>query len=50
MESILDHLDDNSIEKIKSVYADKGYDSKIIRKYLKSKNIVSCIPKRNYKT
>jgi len=47
MESISDHLD---TKKIKSVYADKGYDSKIIREYLKSKNIVPCIPFRNFKT
>jgi len=47
MESISDHLD---TKKIKSVYADKGYDSKMIRNYLKSKNIVPCIPKRNFKT
>ena len=38
------------IEGIVSVYADKGYDSKIIRDYLKNKNIKDCIPKRNYKT
>ena len=47
MESISDYLDTS---KIKSVYADKGYDSKIIRNYLKSRNIVPCIPKRNFKT
>jgi len=47
MESISDHLD---TKKIKSVYADKGYDSTTIRNYLKSKNIVPCIPKRNFKT
>ena len=47
MESISDHLDTN---KIKSVYADKGYDSKSIRNYLKNKNIKDCISHRNYKT
>ncbi len=46
-ESISDHLD---TRKIKSVYADKGYDGTIIRNYLESKNIVPCIPKRNFKT
>ena len=47
MENISDCLD---ACKIKSVYADKGYDSIIIRNYLKSKNIIPCIPKRNFKT
>jgi len=50
MESISDHLNYFTTRKIKSVYADKGYDSKIIRDYLKSKNIIPCIPKRNFKT
>ena len=50
MESISDHLDSSATIKIKSVYADKGYDSIIIRKYLKNKNIKDCIPKRNFKT
>jgi len=49
-ESISDYLDNESIEKIKSVYADKGYDSDSIRDYLRSRNIVPCIPKRNFKT
>jgi len=31
MESISDHLDSSATRKIKSVYADKGYDSRIIR-------------------
>jgi len=43
-------LDDDAIEQIVSVYADKGYDSKTIREYLKSRNIVDCIPHRNFKT
>ena len=47
IESISDHLD---TKKIKSVYADKGYDSKTIRKYLQDRNIIDCIPKRNLKT
>lgn len=32
-----------------SCFADKGYDSTSIRSYLKSRNIVPCIPKRNFK-
>ena len=50
MENISDYLDDESIKEIISVYADKGYDAKTIRDYLKLKNIVPCIPKRNFKT
>ena len=50
MDSISNHLDNSTTNKIKSVYADKGYDGTIIRNYLKSKNIIPCIPKRNYKT
>jgi len=49
MESISDNLNNSATRKIKSVYADKGYDSRIIRDYLKNKNIVPCIPKRNFK-
>ena len=48
IESISDYLDSSATSKIKSIYADKGYDSTTIRKYLKSRNITSCIPKRNY--
>jgi len=50
VENISDHLDDDAIEQIVSVYADKDYDSKTIREYLKSRNIVDCIPHRNFKT
>jgi len=50
MESISDHLDSSATREIRSVYADKGYDSRIIRNYLKSRNITPCIPKRNFKT
>lgn len=50
MENISELLDDDSIERIVSVYADKGYDSKIIRNYLKNRNILDCIPYRNFKT
>jgi len=46
MENISDHLDDGSVKQITSVYADKGYDSKIIRNYLKNRNIADCIPYR----
>jgi len=49
MESISDNLNNSATRKIKSVYADKGYDSRITRDYLKNKNIVPCIPKRNFK-
>ncbi len=50
MESISDFLDDDMINEIVSVYADKGYDAITIREYLKNRNIISCIPKRNFKT
>ena len=50
MENLDEHLDDTMINQIVSVYADKGYDAKIIRNYLKSRNILDCIPKRNFKT
>ena len=49
MKGISDLLDDESIQQVISVYADKGYDSTSIRNYLKNKNIVPCIPKRNFK-
>lgn len=50
MESISDYLDDSTIQQIVAVYADKGYDSKTIRDYLKNNNIKDCIPHRNFKT
>jgi len=50
MESISDHLNCSDTNKIRSVYADKGYDSKLIREYLKNRNILDCIPKRNFKS
>ena len=50
MENISDYLDDDSIKQITSVYADKGYDSKAIREYLKSRDILDCISHRNFKT
>lgn len=49
VENISDFLDDDYTKQIVSVYADKGYDSKIIRDYLKNRNIKDCIPKRNFK-
>lgn len=50
IENISDYLDDDSIEQIVSVYADKGYDARFIRQYLKSRNIKDRIPYRNFKT
>ena len=29
---------------------DKGYDAELIRNYLKNRNIILCIPHRNFKT
>ncbi len=49
MENISEYLDDDSIEQIVTVYADKGYDAKKIREYLKNRNIRDCIPSRNFK-
>ena len=46
MELISDFLDDEMVKEIVSVYADKGYDSKTIREYLKNRNIKDCIPFR----
>jgi IS5 family transposase len=34
------------MKQIVSVYADKGYDAKHIRKYLRIRNIQDCIPYR----
>ena len=50
MESISDFLDDDMLDEIASVYADKGYDAVTIREYLKNRNINDRIPKRNFKT
>ena len=44
IESISDFTDDNMIEEIVSVYADKGYDAKYIRMYLRNNGINCCIP------
>ena len=50
IESISDFAEGNCVQQIISVYADKGYDSTTIRDYLKTKNMIPCISKRNYKT
>jgi len=51
MENISEYLDDTMIGSIVAVYADKGYDSKTIREYLKNRNIKDCIPfRKNSKT
>lgn len=47
VENISECLDDDSIEQIVQCYADKGYDAKYIRMYLRNRNIACCIP---YKT
>ena len=44
MESISDFLDDSMMKEIVSVYADKGYDAKYIRNYLRCNGIGCCIP------
>ena len=46
MENLDEHLDGNMIKQIVSVYADKGYDAKQIRKYLTDRKIKDCIPYR----
>ena len=47
MESISEYLDDSMIEEIVAVYADKGYDAKYIRNYLRCNGINCCIPYKN---
>ena len=44
MENISDFPGDESAKQITSAYADRGYDSKSIRDYLKNGNINPCIP------
>ena len=44
MESISEYLDEQMIEEIVTVYADKGYDAKYIRNYLRCNGIGCCIP------
>ena len=47
MESISEYLDYSMMEEIVSVYADKGYDAKFIRNYLRCNGIGCCIPYKN---
>ena len=50
IENISDFLDDVMMEEIVTVYADKGYDAKHIRHYLRNNGINCCIPyKKNSK-
>ncbi len=44
MESVSEYLDEQMTEEIASVYADKGYDAKYIRNYLRNRSITCCIP------
>ncbi len=44
MESISDFADDSMMEQMVSVYADRGYGSKPIRSYARSRNVIPCIP------
>ena len=44
VEDISECLDEQMIEEIAQCYADKGYDTKEIRRYLESRNIAACIP------
>lgn len=50
VENISTHLDDDATKQIVSVYADKGYDARSIREYLRNRSIRDCIPYRNFKT
>ena len=43
-ETTLDFTDDDIINEIVSAYADKGYDAKYIRNYLRNNGINCCIP------
>ena len=47
VENISDFLDDGMMKEIVSVYADKGYDAKYIRMYLRNNKISCCIPYKN---
>ena len=44
MDSISEYLDDSMMNQIVTVYADKGYDAKYIRDYLRNHSIGCCIP------
>ena len=46
IENISECLDEQMIQQIVSVYADKGYDARYIRKYLRNRGIACCIPYR----
>ncbi|MCH7967475.1 MAG: transposase [Thaumarchaeota archaeon] len=51
IENISTYLDEDVIEQIVLFYADRGYDARFIREYLKTRNIEDCIPYRiNSKT
>ena len=47
MENISEYLDDSMINQIVTVYADKGYDAKYIRNYLRCNGVGYCIPYRS---
>ena len=47
VDDISQYLDERSIRKIVQCYADKGYDTEFIRKYLAKRRILDCIPHRN---
>jgi transposase len=47
VENISDYLDDSMMDEIVTVCADKGYDAKYIRNYLRNNDISCCIPYRN---
>ena len=47
VENISDFLDDGMMEEIVSVYADKGYNAKYIRNYLRNNEISCCISYKN---
>ena len=49
LENVSDLLDRKSVKKIRAVYADKSYDARHIRDYLKKKNITLHISKKNFK-
>ena len=44
IQNISDFVDDAIMKKIVTVYADKGYDAKYIRNYLRCNGISCCIP------
>ena len=50
IENISDFLDDEMIQEVVTVYADKGYDAAYIRNYLRCGGMGCCIPyKKNTK-